>query len=190
MHHSASMSWIEILQQLPYCHVAPALNITTSKQWQEDFKGLAPRTKLADTISYSWCITPVSNRCCTHCFYWNCSCWHMLTKKYCDFPFTPSMGWMGLWGFMWWTPSAKRKDNHGVSSGWSSTWFHSNTGLSSTQCEQISIIFGVWAFWLTTFFFWSIPFWHVYGYCISSVEVTLFWVTYYCSIGPCFSVRV
>ena len=61
------------------------------------------------------------------------------------------VGWVGLWGFLWWAPSAK-KDHHGVSSGWSSTWFHSNTGLSSTQYEQIPIILGVWPFWLTLFF--------------------------------------
>ena len=26
--------------------------------------------------------------------------------------------------------------------------------------------------------------------CISSVEISFFWLTYYCSIGPCFCVRV
>ena len=62
-------------------------------------------------------------------------------------------GWVGLWGFLWWAPSAKRKDHHGVSSGWSSVWHRSNTGLSSTQYEQIPIILGVWPFWLTPFFF-------------------------------------
>ena len=67
----------------------------------------------------------------------------------CDF----QLEWVGLWGFLWWAPLAKRKDHHRVSSGWSSTWFHSNTGLSSTQYEQIPIIFGVWPFWLTPFFF-------------------------------------
>ena len=65
-------------------------------------------------------------------------------------------GWVGLWGFLWWAPSAKRKDHHGVSSGWSSVWHRSNTGLSSTQYEQIPIILGVWPFWLTALFFWSI----------------------------------
>ena len=50
-----------------------------------------------------------------------------------------------------------------ISSGWSSTWFHSNTGLSSTQYEQISIVFGVWPFWLNSFFFRSITFWWVYS---------------------------
>ena len=30
------------------------------------------------------------------------------------------LGWVGLCGFLWWAPSAKRKDHHGVSSGWSS----------------------------------------------------------------------
>ena len=77
----------------------------------------------------------------------------------CDF----QLEWVGLWGFLWWAPSAKRKDHHRVSSGWSSTWFHSNTGLSCTQYEQIPIIFGFWPFWLTPFFFRSITFWRVYG---------------------------
>ena len=79
--------------------------------------------------------------------------------------YTPwtNLGWVGLWGFLWWTPSAKRKDHHGVSSGWSSVWHRSNTGLSSTQYEQIPIILGVWPFWLTSFFFRSITFWRAYG---------------------------
>ena len=72
-------------------------------------------------------------------------------------------GWVGLWGFLWWAPSAKRKDHHGVSSGWSSVWHRSNIGLSSTQYEQIPIILGVWPFWLTAFFFRSITFWRAYG---------------------------
>ena len=85
------------------------------------------------------------------------------------------LGWVGLWGFLWWAPSAKRKDHHGVSSGWSSVWHRSNTGLSSTQYEQIpnytwglailadslrfsvnNILAGLWL------------------NCISSVEITLF----------------
>ena len=45
------------------------------------------------------------------------------------------VGWVGLWGFLWWTHSTKRKDHHGVSSGWSSVWHRSNTGLSSPQYE-------------------------------------------------------
>ena len=86
-----------------------------------------------------------------------------------------ALGWVGLWGYLWWAPSAKRKDHHGVSSGWNSVWHHSNTGLSSTQYEQIPIIHGVWPFWLTPFFFRSITFWRAYGLnCISSVEITLF----------------
>ena len=59
--------------------------------------------------------------------------------------------------------TAKRKDHHGVSSGWSSVWHCSNTGLSSSQYEQISIILGVWPFCLTAFFFRSITFWRAYG---------------------------
>ena len=78
-------------------------------------------------------------------------------------PFSLVMGWVGLWGFLWWAPSANRKDHHGVSSGWSSTWFHSNTGLSSTRYEQIPIIFVVRPFWPTPFFFRPIKFWRVYG---------------------------
>ena len=74
-----------------------------------------------------------------------------------------SYRWVGLWGFLWWAPSAKRKDHHGVCSGWSSVWHRSNTGQSSTQYEQIPIILGVWPFWLTPFFFWSITFWRAYG---------------------------
>ena len=42
------------------------------------------------------------------------------------------LGWVGLWGFLWWAPSAKRKDHHGGSSGLSSVWHCSNIGLSST----------------------------------------------------------
>ena len=72
-------------------------------------------------------------------------------------------GWVGLWAFLWWAPSAERKDHHGVSSGWSSVWHRSNTGLSSTQYEQIPIILGVWPFWLTPFFFRSITFWRANG---------------------------
>ena len=79
--------------------------------------------------------------------------------------FVMKLGWVGLWCFLWWAPSAKRKDHNRVSSGWSSTWFHSNTGLSSTHYEQIPIILGVWPFWLTPFF-WSITFWLVYGWIV------------------------
>ena len=100
--------------------------------------------------------------------------------------------WVGLWGFLWWAPSAKRKDYHGVSSGWSSTWFHSNTGLSSTQYEQIPIIFEVRPFGLTPFFFRWITFWRAYGWIVFHLLklLSFFWLTYYCSKGPCFSVRV
>ena len=59
----------------------------------------------------------------------------------------------GLWGFLWWAPSAvQRKDHNGVSSGWSSIWLGSNTGPSSTQYEQVPNLFGIWPFWLTKFF--------------------------------------
>ena len=83
--------------------------------------------------------------------------------------------WVGLWGFLWWAPSVKRKDHHGVSSGWSNVWHRPNIGLSSTQYEQIPIILGVWPFWLTPFFF-SVNniLARLWLNCISSVEITLF----------------
>ena len=84
------------------------------------------------------------------------------------------LGWVGLWGFLWWAPSAKGKDHHGVSSGWSSVWHCSNTGLSSSQYEQIPIILGVWPFCLTPFFFRSITFWRAYGWIIFPLLKLLF----------------
>ena len=43
--------------------------------------------------------------------------------------------------------------HHGFSSAWRSVWLHTNSGLSSTQYEQIIIVFRVWTFWLMTLFF-------------------------------------
>ena len=85
-----------------------------------------------------------------------------LVNWYYSFIYTATtfLGWVGLWSFLWWAPSAMRKDHHGVSSGWSSVWHRSNTGLSSTQYEQIPITLGVWPFWLTPFFFGQ---WHFGG---------------------------
>ena len=77
-----------------------------------------------------------------------------------------ALGWVGLWGCLWWAPLAKRKDQHRFSSGWSNVWHRSNTSLSSTQYEQIPIILGVWPFWLTLFFFRSITFWRAYGWIV------------------------
>ena len=91
---------------------------------------------------------------------------HICTWKVCcknTFLYSVLLGWVGLWGLLWWTPSAIRKDHHGVSSGWSSVWHRSNTGLSTTQYEQIPIILGVCPFWLTPLFFRSITFWQAYG---------------------------
>ena len=92
-------------------------------------------------------------------------------------------GWVGLWGFLWWAPSAKRKDHHGVSSGWSSVWHHSNTGLSGTQYEQIAnytwglailadsflfsvnnILAGLWLNCISSFLYWNYSLssgWHI-----------------------------
>ena len=112
----------------------------------------------------------------------NCRFFAHVTLKFDGWPrkiirhiFYTTWGWVGLWGFLWWAPSAKRKDHHGVSSGWSSVWHRSNTGLSSTQYEQIPIILGVWPFWLTPFFF-SVNniLAGLWLNCISSVEITLF----------------
>ena len=84
-------------------------------------------------------------------------------------------GWVGLWGFLWWAPSAKRKDHHRVSSRWSSTWFHANTGLSSTQHEQIPIIFWGLAILADSLLFSVNNILEgLWLNCISSVEITLF----------------
>ena len=98
-------------------------------------------------------------------------------------------GWGG-WGCE--VSCGEKKDHHGVSSGWSTVWHRSNTGLSSTQYGQIPIILGVWPFWLTPFFFRSITFWRAYGWIVIPLLklLSFFWLTYYCSIGLCFSVRV
>ena len=109
---------------------------------------------------------------------WNLTCRCILTTFRADYILVTVcwflLGWVGLWGFFWWAPSAKRKDHHGVSSGWSSVWHRSNTGLSSAQYEQIPIILGVWPFWLTPFFF-SVNniLAGLWLNCISSVEITL-----------------
>ena len=44
------------------------------------------------------------------------------------------MGWVGLWGFLWWTPSAKRKDHHGV-------WMEQ----CLTSLKYWSILYTIWA---------------------------------------------
>ena len=65
-------------------------------------------------------------------------------------------GWVGLWGFLWFrAPSAKGKDHHGVSSGWSSVWHRSNTGLSSIvhNMSRSQLYLGSGHFgWLFSFF--------------------------------------
>ena len=91
-------------------------------------------------------------------FLWLLSCWPIQT------------GWVVLW----WAPSAKSKDHHGVSSGWSSTWFRSNTGRSSTQYEQIPIIFGVWPFGRLHFFSVNNILVGLWLNCISSVQIIIF----------------
>ena len=72
------------------------------------------------------------------------------------------LGW-GVWGHEVSCGGHHRLRGKTTSSGWSSVWHRSNTGLSSTQYEQIPIILGVWPFWLTPFFFRSITFWWAYG---------------------------
>ena len=94
---------------------------------------------------------------------WECLPLTNITKGMMGIFCPALLGWVGLWGFLWWAPSAKRKDHHGVSSGWSSVWYRSITGLSSTQYEQIPIILGVWPFWLTPVCFRSITFGWAYG---------------------------
>ena len=140
--------------------------------WSEGFHRSEPL--LCNTGSSQWIINSVHlsqvqlvlNVLCALCvpsrlLRWQCIAF--FGKDWNCLALTCNRGWVGLWGFLWWAPSAKRKDHHGVSSGWSSVWHRSNTGLSSTQYEQIPIILGVWPFWLTPFFFRSITFWQAYG---------------------------
>ena len=56
-------------------------------------------------------------------------------------------------------------DQHGVSTGWSSSWHCTSTGLSGAQCEQIPNIFGVWPFGLTASF-WSVEFSRIMIICL------------------------
>ena len=55
--------------------------------------------------------------------------------------------------------------------------------------SQLYLGFGHFG-WLP--FFWSIMFWRVYGWIVFPLLklLSFFWLTYYCSIGLCFSVRV
>ena len=110
----------------------------------------------------------------TYCWYCEITLSVEHIIQYVSYPLM--VGWVGLWGFLWWAPSAKRKNHHRVSSGWSNVWHHSNTGLSSTQYEQIPIILGVWQFLLTPFFSVNNILVGLWLNCISSVEITLFLV--------------
>ena len=107
----------------------------TEHSWKGKTLHIQAWTKMANTLQ-----TAISSR-----FYWikifACEC-HFIEINLLGYHWqsfikfiiwTNDREWMGLWGFLWWAPLAKRKDHHGVSSGWSSVWHHSNTGLSSTQ---------------------------------------------------------
>ena len=64
--------------------------------------------------------------------------------------------------------------------------------VGCSGCHQCTQILGVWPFWLTPLFFRSITFWRAYGLIVFPLLklLSFFWLTYYCSIGLCFSVRV
>ena len=79
---------------------------------------------------------------------------------------------------------------HGFSSGCSSIWLDSNSGLSSAQHEQIPVVFGVWPFRTTLFFSFNNILVGLGLNCNSSVEITFLWLTNYFSTGLCFCVRV
>ena len=70
------------------------------------------------------------------------------------------MGWVGLWGFLWW---AKRRDHHGESSGWSNTWFHSILAYLVQNMSRSQLYLGFGHFGWILSFFRSITFWQVYG---------------------------
>ena len=133
------------------CSFRLGLNVLTLNLRGPSYLGL--------TRSISWLLMPwlLASPGHQQPWYWLCRIGKSLSYS------RGNLGWVGLWGFLWWAPSAKGKDHHGVSSGWSSVWHRSNTGLSSTQYEQIPIILGIWPFWLTPFFFRSITFWRAYG---------------------------
>ena len=78
---------------------------------------------------------------------------------------------LGLWGFLWWAPSAKRKDHlwsalDGAVLGFTQIMAYLVHNMSRSQ---LYFDFG----WL--FFFRSVTFWQVYSWHI-------FWLTCYCSI--------
>ena len=99
--------------------------------------------------------------------------WHIISDRHswC------SWGWVGLWG--------------------SCGGHHRPRGKTTTGSAldgavfDIAQILGVWPFWLTPFF-QSITFCRVYGYIVFPLLklLSFFWLTYYCSIGLFFSVRV
>ena len=88
-----------------------------------------------------------------------------------------SLGWVGLWGFLWWAPSAKKKDHQVVSSGWSSVWHRPNTGLYSYLVHNMSrshLYLGFGHFGWLLFFSVNNILAGLWLNCISSVEITLF----------------
>ena len=128
----------------------------------------------------------ISISCIFHRYWYHTRSWNLpkygkiMSSEHIQFQWPKTWyllrGWVGLWGFLWWAPSAKRKDHHGVSSGWSSVWHRSNTGLSSTQYEQIAINYTWGLAILADSLLFSVNsiLAGLWLNCISSVEISLF----------------
>ena len=72
------------------------------------------------------------------------------------------------------------------------TSLSSYTGLSGTQYEQMPVLYGVWLFLLNLFFFIVRTFYRFivklfFFFCLLEL-LSFIWLTYYCSMGLCFSV--
>ena len=130
-----------------------------------------------DYICIICIISDLLNKCQTMSFIWH---YYQHGSIYVGFSwksvFEIMMGWVGLWGFLWWAPSVKRKDHHRVSSGWSSTWFHSNTGVAYLvhNMSRSNYIWGLTILSVSLLFSANNILAGLWLNCVSSVEITLF----------------
>ena len=88
-------------------------------------------------------------------------------------PHCSDWGWVGLWGFLWWAPSAKRKDHHRVSSGWSNVW-HQYWPIWYTIWADPNYTWGLAILADSLLFSVNNILAGLWLNCISSAEITLF----------------
>ena len=104
-------------------------------------------------------------------------------------------GWLGLWGFLWWAPLLRGTTTTGSALDGAILNFTQILAYLVHNMSRSQLYLGFGHFgWLPSFLR-SITFWQVYGQIVFHLLKLLkllffFWLTYYCSIGPCFSVRV